>query len=112
MGWGRRNTAGPPGCLRHNWMQWQKEQPQLLEQLASHSQEINYTLTPAALPIRATHMPQPRPRKDNGSSSYGARFSRSSLPAKTLLHQLEESHTLRYPQAFLYWKMLRRPTEQ
>ncbi len=43
-------TAGPAGWWHKAWLEWSEKQPELLERLTQHALELNYLLTPTALP--------------------------------------------------------------
>jgi hypothetical protein len=44
------DAIGPAGWLHAAWLKWNEEQPELLEHLTQHSLELDYLLTPVALP--------------------------------------------------------------
>jgi hypothetical protein len=98
------DVAGPARWLRDAWLTWQKERPDLLQRLAQHTLELNYLVTPAALPGKSI------------SPNWTAQFQvvkrwqqqGQRNPDELQIQLLEECEIARYPHAYLLKQMLNR----
>ena len=91
---------GPAGWMHKQWLTWSKELP--LERLTQHSLELDYLLTPAALPANSSD-----PHWDeqlNISQNWKQKAQRN--PRELQLQLLQASNTARFPHAFLFRTML------
>jgi len=116
------DTVGPAGWLHSAWLKWHEEQPELLKRLTQHAFELNYLLTPAALPVKRSN-----PKWDTlHRISEAWTLCREGFEPQVDPHSLEETkikleemhtrmvearETGEYLKAFLDWKTLRKQQE-
>jgi hypothetical protein len=96
------DTHGPAGWLHSDWLRWNEEQPDLLQRLTQHGLELDYLLTPAALPTK-------RDASDwNTWLETGKAWQSLAQhdPGASQTRLLQASNIACYPQAFLFKRLL------
>src|SRR5260370_1221794 len=102
------DSHGPARWMHADWLRWSKEQPELLERLAQHSIELDYLITPSAIPGRSDDV------NLNAQLDLRLRWkeqNHSDLLA-TQRQLLQTSRTAQFPYAYLFWKMLKCEDEE
>jgi len=95
------DLVGPASWLHTAWVKWNQEQPQRLKRLTQHANELNYLLTPAALPHENDSLNWETQIKLAKDWQQGRR-DLNSLQSQLL----QASTSARYPLAYLLWKLL------
>ncbi|MBA2393924.1 MAG: hypothetical protein H0V70_14415, partial [Ktedonobacteraceae bacterium] len=101
------DDVGPAGWLHKEWVQWNAEKPALLEQLTQHALELDYLLTPAALP--ANYRDPNWDKQNEISKEWKKRAQRN--PRELQAQLLKASTAARFPQAWLFKKLLLAETQ-
>ncbi len=96
------DAAGPAGWLHKEWLKWSEEQPELLERLTQHSLELDYLLTPAAVPGKRDDQNWDAQIKIDQEWKQLAQRDLHDLQ----LQLLQASNTARFPHAYLFKQML------
>ena len=98
---------GPAGWVHKEWLTWSKEQPASLERLTRHSLELDYLLTPAALPGDGD---DPNWNEQSAiSKDWKQRAQRN--PRELQLQLLQASNAARFPHASLFKVLLQEETK-
>jgi len=101
------DVLGPASWLHTAWVKWNQEQLQRSKRLTHHANELNYLLTPAALPQENEGLNWQMQIKLAKDWQQGRR-DLNSLQSQLL----RASNTARYPFAYLLWKLLEREEKE
>ena len=100
--------AGPARWLHTAWLKWIESQPQLAQNLTHHALEINYLLTPAALPTKYENSWESPHWQTQFHITENWRKVGQVDPLDLQLQLLYASDIARFPHAYLFKQMLDR----